>query len=316
MREWSFENAKIIEAEHDHCLHKFNVYDADGWFLGSIYPDTIEQMEADMKALDSGSNPINDGWEDGNGHVCCADGWNEVVKYDVYHERMEVGYKKFVGEYEHGTLASATIPNNNSYCPELLGQYDSEAEAIASIEGETSRSWEERGKLGTLIFAEECWVEKATYAIDENGELEYVSGGDIVYLAPPEKNGYRVTYQWGKRGEWSDYFYFDTFEEAQADVEKEKENLDEDYNGASDLEAYKIIDCLGNIIDEGWGLMNITEIRAIRYELGMTRKAFCELMFDIPYRTEQDWELDKSTPPDYVVELIKFRADKYLEENK
>ena len=72
----------------------------------------------------------------------------------------------------------------------------------------------------------------------------------------------------GKHGEWSDYFYFDTFEEAQADVEKEKENLDEDYNGASDLEAYKIIDCLGNIIDEGWGLMNITEIRAMRYELG------------------------------------------------
>ena len=70
-----------------------------------------------------------------------ADGWNEVVKYDVYHERMEVGYKKFVGEYEFGTLASATIPNTNSYCPELLGQYDSEAEAIASIEGETSRSW-------------------------------------------------------------------------------------------------------------------------------------------------------------------------------
>lgn len=39
---------------------------------------------------------------------------------------------------------------------------------------------------------------------------------------------------------------------------------------------------------------------------GMTQKEFSE-RFGIPIRTVQDWARSKRKPPDYVVELIKYR---------
>lgn len=49
--------------------------------------------------------------------------------------------------------------------------------------------------------------------------------------------------------------------------------------------------------------MNIKEIRTA---CDMTQKAFCDY-FGIPARTLQDWEAEKRTPPEYLVQLIIYK---------
>lgn len=46
--------------------------------------------------------------------------------------------------------------------------------------------------------------------------------------------------------------------------------------------------------------MTITEIRAIS---GLNKTKFAEL-YNIPYRTLQDWEAGKRNPPAYVLSLL------------
>lgn len=46
-------------------------------YLGTVYPDTIEDMESCINDLDNGDNPITNGWEDGCGNSCTFDGWGE-----------------------------------------------------------------------------------------------------------------------------------------------------------------------------------------------------------------------------------------------
>ena len=56
----------IEEIEHDYDLHAFQVSYLDK-IIGTIYPDTIEQMDEIVTALDSNESPI--GWEDGMGET-------------------------------------------------------------------------------------------------------------------------------------------------------------------------------------------------------------------------------------------------------
>ena len=50
------------------------------------------------------------------------------------------------------------------------------------------------------------------------------------------------------------------------------------------------------------------EIKALRERMGMNRREFCEY-FGIPYRTVTDWEAGKRTMPDYVLRLLKYKAE-------
>lgn len=50
-------------------------------------------------------------------------------------------------------------------------------------------------------------------------------------------------------------------------------------------------------------------IRDIRLKANMTQKEFAEY-FNIPQRTIENWEGVKRTPPEYVVELIKYKIEK------
>lgn len=50
-------------------------------------------------------------------------------------------------------------------------------------------------------------------------------------------------------------------------------------------------------------------IKEIRSKANMTQKEFAEY-FNIPYRTIQNWETGHRNPPEYVVELIKYKAEK------
>lgn len=50
-------------------------------------------------------------------------------------------------------------------------------------------------------------------------------------------------------------------------------------------------------------------IKNIRLRANMTQKEFAEY-FGISQRTIENWDSGRRTPPDYVVELIKYKAEK------
>ena len=50
------------------------------------------------------------------------------------------------------------------------------------------------------------------------------------------------------------------------------------------------------------------EIKKLRTDMGMNRKEFCDY-YNIPYRTVTDWKAGKRKMPEYVLELMKFKAD-------
>ena len=51
------------------------------------------------------------------------------------------------------------------------------------------------------------------------------------------------------------------------------------------------------------------DIKDLRQQTNMTQAAFAESL-NIPVRTLQDWEQGRRTPPDYVIELIKYKIKK------
>lgn len=51
------------------------------------------------------------------------------------------------------------------------------------------------------------------------------------------------------------------------------------------------------------------EVKELREQMGMNRREFCDY-FGIPYRTVQDWEGEKRELPDYVLRLLKYRAER------
>lgn len=50
------------------------------------------------------------------------------------------------------------------------------------------------------------------------------------------------------------------------------------------------------------------EIKELREKMGMNRREFSDY-YGIPYRTVQDWEAEKRQLPDYLLRLIKYRAE-------
>ena len=54
------------------------------------------------------------------------------------------------------------------------------------------------------------------------------------------------------------------------------------------------------------------DIKTLRQKYNLTRKQFTE-MFDIPYRTVQDWELGNRKCPEYLLKLIEYKLEKEQE---
>ncbi len=50
------------------------------------------------------------------------------------------------------------------------------------------------------------------------------------------------------------------------------------------------------------------EVKELRERMGMNRREFCDY-YGIPYRTVQDWETEKRELPEYLLRLIKYRAE-------
>ena len=50
------------------------------------------------------------------------------------------------------------------------------------------------------------------------------------------------------------------------------------------------------------------EIKELRDSTGMNRREFSEY-YGIPYRTVQDWEAGKRKMPEYVLRLMKYKAE-------
>lgn len=51
-----------------------------------------------------------------------------------------------------------------------------------------------------------------------------------------------------------------------------------------------------------------SQVKKLRKSMDMNRVEFCEY-FGIPYRTVQDWESEKRELPDYVLRLMKYKAE-------
>ena len=50
------------------------------------------------------------------------------------------------------------------------------------------------------------------------------------------------------------------------------------------------------------------EVKKLREKMGMNRREFCDY-YGIPYRTVQDLEAEKRELPDYLLRLLKYRAE-------
>ena len=50
------------------------------------------------------------------------------------------------------------------------------------------------------------------------------------------------------------------------------------------------------------------ELKELREKMGMNRREFSDY-YGIPYRTVQDWEAEKRELPEYLLRLMKYRAE-------
>lgn len=50
------------------------------------------------------------------------------------------------------------------------------------------------------------------------------------------------------------------------------------------------------------------EVKELREKMGMNRRKFSDY-YGIPYRTVQDWEAEKRELPEYLLRLMKYRAE-------
>lgn len=58
------------------------------------------------------------------------------------------------------------------------------------------------------------------------------------------------------------------------------------------------------------------EVKELREKMGMNRREFSDY-YGIPYRTVQDWEAEKRELPEYLLHLMKYRAEvEYMMKNK
>ena len=58
------------------------------------------------------------------------------------------------------------------------------------------------------------------------------------------------------------------------------------------------------------------EVKELREKMGMNRREFSDY-YGIPYRTVQDWEAEKRELPEYLLRLMKYRAEvAYMMKNK
>ena len=58
------------------------------------------------------------------------------------------------------------------------------------------------------------------------------------------------------------------------------------------------------------------EVKELREKMGMNRREFSDY-YGIPYRTVQDWEAEKRERPEYLLRLMKYRAEvEYMMKSK
>ena len=57
------------------------------------------------------------------------------------------------------------------------------------------------------------------------------------------------------------------------------------------------------------------KIRQLRENAGLTRRGLCERL-GIPYRTLQEWETGRRTPPGYVIKLLEIYIKEIAKSNE
>ena len=69
-------------------------------------------------------------------------------------------------------------------------------------------------------------------------------------------------------------------------------------------------------VEKAKGMSRGKEVKELREKMGMNRREFSDY-YGIPYRTVQDWEAEKRELPEYLLRLMKYRAEvEYMVKNK
>ena len=58
-----------------------------------------------------------------------------------------------------------------------------------------------------------------------------------------------------------------------------------------------------------------SKIKRLRENAGLTRRGLCERL-GIPYRTLQEWETGRRTPPGYVIKLLEIYIKEIAKSNE
>lgn len=78
MKEWKFGNVEVYEKDYDGNLHCFKCY-ADNKYIGTVYPESVDEMEKRIDELDNGIDPISGKWSDGCGNICDINGFGDIA---------------------------------------------------------------------------------------------------------------------------------------------------------------------------------------------------------------------------------------------
>lgn len=133
IREWKFADIYVSECEYDGSLHCFKVY-TDERYLGGIYPNSMEDMEACIADLDAGKDPITEGWEDGCGNVCDPRGWGDGLRKWYYSDGLRI--EECLSDND---VSSISFYFKNKYLgdiqPKTIEEYEEYEDILDNLEG-------------------------------------------------------------------------------------------------------------------------------------------------------------------------------------
>ena len=102
------------------------------------------------------------------------------------------------GAIYHGCICDEQIRSNADCGGELVARYDEKEEALAAL---SDRETMIREFGYHFFFVEEFFIEENTYDIDEDGDEEWIEGGDVWgYSAMPDELSHdHKTYRWNEK---------------------------------------------------------------------------------------------------------------------
>ena len=130
-----------------------------------------------------------------------------ITKYELRRRIAETTLSRSLQGIRPGCTQDFSGTNCDS---DLTKAYDDEASALRALANYNTDVSFFSGRAGHIARVEEYWVEKAVYAVDEDGDREWIDGGDIfAYSAMPDELEWDGDiYRWDEK--WNAYIFVET----------------------------------------------------------------------------------------------------------